>query len=155
MDIRNPRLDDYLDMPERGFTNYLSSRFGNEDLSSSTKDMMISTFCLQVSFHQTRLSCWWKKVDTLFSYFKSTVIILLSWYSSCKFSRGYVVDSETCGYFYLCGSTNFWKNAWSIANSLYKEQKLPNMCLLLNDTDSTKGYGYGYGYGQKVSKTMV
>jgi hypothetical protein len=30
---------------------------------------------------------------------------------------------------------------------LYKEKKLPNMCLLLNDTDSTKGYGYGYGYG--------
>jgi hypothetical protein len=29
------------------------------------------------------------------------------------------------------------------------------MCLLLNDTDSTKGYGYGYGYGQTVSKTMV
>jgi hypothetical protein len=30
------------------------------------------------------------------------------------------------------------------------------MCLLLNDTDSTKGYGYGYGYGQTVrNKTMV
>jgi hypothetical protein len=26
------------------------------------------------------------------------------------------------------------------------------MCLLLNDTDSTKGYGYGYGYGQTVQK---
>jgi hypothetical protein len=26
MDIRNPRLLDYLDIPERGFTNYLSSK---------------------------------------------------------------------------------------------------------------------------------
>jgi hypothetical protein len=26
------------------------------------------------------------------------------------------------------------------------------MCLLLNDTDSTKGYGYGYGYGQTVKQ---
>jgi tyrosine-protein kinase Etk/Wzc len=26
MDIRNPRLDEYMDLPERGFTNYLSSK---------------------------------------------------------------------------------------------------------------------------------
>jgi hypothetical protein len=26
------------------------------------------------------------------------------------------------------------------------------MCMLLNDTDSTKGYGYGYGYGVAVKK---
>ena len=30
---------------------------------------------------------------------------------------------------------------------LYKEKKLPNMALLLNDTKITKGYGYSYGYG--------
>lgn len=40
----------------------------------------------------------------------------------------------------------------NIANDLYMEKKLPNMCLLLNDTDSTKGYGYGYGYGIKAKK---
>jgi hypothetical protein len=34
-----------------------------------------------------------------------------------------------------------------IANTLYEEGKLPNMCMLLNDTDPTKVYGYGYGYG--------
>jgi hypothetical protein len=32
-----------------------------------------------------------------------------------------------------------------VPDKLYKEQKLPNMCLLLNGTDSRKGYGYGYG----------
>jgi hypothetical protein len=40
-----------------------------------------------------------------------------------------------------------------IANTFIEEGKLPNMCMLLNDTDPTKvgyGYGYGYGYGQTV-----
>ncbi len=33
MDIRNPRLDEYLSLPERGLTNYLSSKDVNvEDL---------------------------------------------------------------------------------------------------------------------------
>jgi hypothetical protein len=40
------------------------------------------------------------------------------------------------------------KRMLNIPNSLYHEQKC-QMCLLLNDTDSTKGYGYGYGYGQQ------
>ena len=31
---------------------------------------------------------------------------------------------------------------------LYKENKLPNMAFVLNDTEVAKGYGYGsYGYG--------
>ena len=34
--------------------------------------------------------------------------------------------------------------------ALYKENKLPNMSVLLNDTDTTNGYGYGYG--QEVIK---
>jgi hypothetical protein len=48
----------YLDIPERGLLIiYLPRIWKLRTLSSSTKDMMISTFCLQVSFHQTRLSC--------------------------------------------------------------------------------------------------
>jgi hypothetical protein len=39
-----------------------------------------------------------------------------------------------------------------IANTLYEEGKLPNMCMLLNDTDPTKVYGYGYGYGYGTVK---
>ena len=30
---------------------------------------------------------------------------------------------------------------------LYNNKRLPNMAVLLNDTDSKKGYGYSYSYG--------
>ena len=39
------------------------------------------------------------------------------------------------------------KRMLNIAQTLYKEGKLPNMAMLLNDTDMSRGYGYGYGYG--------
>jgi hypothetical protein len=41
----------------------------------------------------------------------------------------------------------FEKRMLNIPNNLYKKNKNYQTCLLLNDTDSTKGYGYGYGYG--------
>ena len=34
-----------------------------------------------------------------------------------------------------------------LPQQLYVESKLPNMSILINDTDSQKGSGYGYGYG--------
>lgn len=39
------------------------------------------------------------------------------------------------------------KRLLPIAETLYKEKRLRNMAVLLNDTDYEGGYGYGYGYG--------
>ena len=38
------------------------------------------------------------------------------------------------------------KRMLRIPEELYTENKLPNMAVILNDTDTNKGYGYGYGY---------
>lgn len=34
-----------------------------------------------------------------------------------------------------------------IGETAFREKRLPNMAILLNGSDHTKGYGYGYGYG--------
>jgi Mrp family chromosome partitioning ATPase len=40
-----------------------------------------------------------------------------------------------------------------VAQTLYDEQRLPNMTLLLNSVKiNKKGYGYGYGYGNNPNK---
>ena len=39
------------------------------------------------------------------------------------------------------------KRLLEIPQKLYQEKRLPNMAVLLNDTDFERGYGYGYGYG--------
>jgi hypothetical protein len=44
------------------------------------------------------------------------------------------------------------KRMLHIPEVLYREKKLPNMALLLNDAETKKGYGYGYGYGVTSKK---
>ena len=44
------------------------------------------------------------------------------------------------------------KRLLEIPKKLYEENRLPNMAILLNDTNSEKGYGYGYGYGYGESE---
>ena len=39
------------------------------------------------------------------------------------------------------------KRLLNLASDLYKNKRLPNMAILINGTDTAKGYGYGYGYG--------
>ena len=56
-------------------------------------------------------------------------------------------------FIYVFRANFLGKRMLNIPNSLYKEKKLPNLCLLLNDTDSTKGYGYGYGYKIKTNNS--
>ncbi|WP_313304476.1 polysaccharide biosynthesis tyrosine autokinase [Empedobacter sp.] len=39
------------------------------------------------------------------------------------------------------------KRMLAIPRDLYRENRLKNMAMVINDVDFTKGYGYGYGYG--------
>ena len=51
-------------------------------------------------------------------------------------------------FLYVVRANYLDKRMLEIPKKLYKENKLPNMALLLNDTQANKGYGYGYGgYG--------
>ena len=45
------------------------------------------------------------------------------------------------------------KRLLSIPKKLFDDKRLPNMAILINDTDyKKKGYGYGYGYGYTKTK---
>jgi tyrosine-protein kinase Etk/Wzc len=57
-------------------------------------------------------------------------------------------------FIYVARANFLDKRLLTIPNKLHNEQKLPNMCLLLNDTDSRKGYGYGYGYGKEMERKV-
>jgi capsular exopolysaccharide synthesis family protein len=155
MDIRNPRLDEYLTLPDRGFTNYLSS-----------KDLVLEDLIVKYDgyedFHvlpagvippnpaELLMS---KKVDVLFKDLKTQYDYIIVDTAPVSLVTDTLLIAKNADCFIYVTRANFLeKQMLNIANTLYKEQKLPNMCLLLNDTDSTKGYGYGYGYGLKVKK---
>ena len=155
MDIRNPRLDEYLTLPDRGVTNYLSS-----------KDLVLDDLIIKYDgfedFHVLPAGIippnpaellMNKKVDTLFETLKSQYDYIIVDTAPVSLVTDTLLIAKHADCFIYVARANFLeKRMLTIANTLFKEQKLPNMCLLLNDTDSTKGYGYGYGYGVQVEK---
>lgn len=155
MDIRNPRLDEYFTLPERGFTNYLSSKDLKLDDLIVKQDGFEDFHILPAGIippnpAELLMS---KKVDLLFNELKSQYDYIIVDTAPVSLVTDTLLIAKHADCFIYVARANFLeKRMLNIANTLYKEKKLPNLCLLLNDTDSTKGYGYGYGYGAKVQK---
>lgn len=156
MDIRNPRLDEYLTLPDRGFTNYLSSKdLKLEDLiikQSGYEDFyVLPAGVIPPNPAELLMS---KKVDVLFETLKKQYDYIIVDTAPVSLVTDTLLIAKHADTFIYVARANFLeKRMLDIPNSLYRDQKLPNMCMLLNDTDSTKGYGYGYGYGVKAEKT--
>ncbi|TDD75946.1 GumC family protein [Flavobacterium caseinilyticum] len=155
MDIRNPRLDAYLTLPDRGVTNYLSSKnLVLEDLiikQDGFEDFhVLPAGVIPPNPAELLMN---KKVDTLFETLKRQYdYIIVDTAPTSLVTDTLLIAKHADSFIYVARANFLEKRMLNIANTLYKEQKLPNMCLLLNDTDSTKGYGYGYGYGVKEEK---
>jgi tyrosine-protein kinase Etk/Wzc len=153
MDIRSPRLDEYLDLPEAGVTNYLSSKDVKlEDLIVKYKGYehfhVLPAGVIPPNPAELLMS---KKVDTLFETLKTQYDYIIVDTAPVSLVTDTLLIAKHADTFIYVARANFLeKRMLNIPNSLYKEKKLPNMCLLLNDTDSTKGYGYGYGYGSET-----
>ncbi|NRT13287.1 polysaccharide biosynthesis tyrosine autokinase [Flavobacterium sp. 14A] len=155
MDVRNPKLQNYLNLPERGLTNYLSSKDlaiddliikfpGYEDFS------VLPAGIIPPNPAELLMN---KKVDSLFADLKSRYDYIIVDTAPVSLVTDTLLIAKHADCFIYVARANFLeKRMLDIANNLYKEGKLPNMCMLLNDTDSTKGYGYGYGYGHEVQK---
>ncbi|MFT5253945.1 MAG: tyrosine-protein kinase Etk/Wzc, partial [Flavobacteriales bacterium] len=155
MDIRNPRLDEYLDIPEKGFTNYLSSKeLKLEDVIVKYEGYddfyILPAGVIPPNPAELLLS---KKVDIMFDTLKKQYDYIIVDTAPISLVTDTLLIAKHADTFIYVTRANFLeKRMLSIANSIYKERKLPNMCMLLNDTDSTKGYGYGYGYGNSDKK---
>lgn len=155
MDIRNPRLDEYLTLPDRGVTNYLSSKdLVLEDLIVKYEGFddfhVLPAGVIPPNPAEMLMN---KKVDTLFEIVKKQYdYIIVDTAPVSLVTDTLLIAKHADCFIYVARANVLEKRMLNIANTLYREQKLPNMCLLLNDTDSTKGYGYGYGYGVKVEK---
>lgn len=152
MDFRNPRLNSYLTLPEQGVTNYLSSK----DLT--LKDLIVkydgykNFYILPAGVIppnpvELLMS---EKVDLLFKTLKAQYDYIIVDNSPVSIVTDTLLIAKNADCFIYVARANFSdKRMLAVPDKLYKEQKLPNMCLLLNDTDSKNGYGYGYGVEMK------
>jgi capsular exopolysaccharide synthesis family protein len=155
MDVRNPRLNEYLNLPEQGLTNYLSSNdLKMEDLIVKC-DGYENLYALPPGIippnpAELLMS---KKVDALFHELKSQFdYLIVDTPPVILVTDTLLVAKHADCFIYVVRANFLEKRMLAVINNIYKDGKLPNMCMLLNDTDSTKGYGYGYGYGHQDEK---
>ncbi|MDR7210663.1 polysaccharide biosynthesis tyrosine autokinase [Flavobacterium piscis] len=155
MDIRNPKFTDYFAMPNVGLTNYLSTNdtdvskyiFKHNDYENF---YILPSGIIPPNPAELLMS---KNVDTLFETLKIEYDYIVVDTAPVSLVADTLLVAKNADTFVYVIRANFLeKRMLAIANTFYKEKKLPNMCIVLNDTDSTKGYGYGYGYGVKTEK---
>ncbi len=155
MDIRNPKFDDYLDIPAKGLTNYLATP------NSKTEDYIVKhdthdNFYIFPAgvippnpaelLMDARVAELFTKLQKEYEYIvvdTAPVSLVTDTQIIAKFAHSFV---------YVTRANHLDKNMLSIPQRLYSENKLPNMSMLLNDTDLKKGYGYGYGHGYGYEK---
>ena len=155
MDIRNPKFAEYIDVPSLGLTNYLSSSENNiQDYivkhPGYENFYILPSGIVPPNPAELLMS---KKVDQLFEVLKKEYdYIIVDTAPVSLVTDTLLVAKNADTFVFVMRANVLEKRMLSIANTFHRERKLPNMCILLNDTDSTKGYGYGYGYGNEETK---
>ena len=155
MDIRNPKLDEYMSLPNRGLTNYLSSN-----------DIQLNDIIIQQNdyenFHVMPAGIippnpaellMNKKLELMFEQLKDNYDYIIVDTAPVSLVTDTLLIAKNADVFvYVVRSNYLDKRLLKIPQTLYTQNKLPNMSIVLNDTDTKKGYGYGYGYGVEVEK---
>lgn len=153
LDIRNPKIDEYFHVPSRGVTNFLSS-----------SDINIGDYLLKQSGYENfdilpsgvippnpaellmniKLEKMFNELKTKYDY------IVVDTAPVSLVTDTLLIAKNADAFVYVVRSNYLEKELLKIPSNLYQEKKLPNMSIVLNDTDIEKGYGYGYGYGVEV-----
>ncbi|TDO71510.1 capsular exopolysaccharide synthesis family protein [Flavobacterium chryseum] len=157
MDIRNPKFGEYINLPALGLTNYLSSS-DNDVENFIIKHPGYENFFILPSGivppnpAELLMS---KKVDQLFETLKKDYdYIIVDTAPVSLVTDTLLIAKNADTFVYVMRANVLEKRMISIANTFHREKKLPNMCILLNDTNSSSvyAYGYGYGYGSTIEK---
>lgn len=150
MDIRNPRLDEYIKLPAKGLTDYLFAK--NTDIKDYIVKQegfehfdVIPSGIVPPNPAELLMS---KKLDGLFEKFKKEYDYIIVDTAPVTIVTDTMIIAKYADLFIYVIRANYSdKKLLRIAESLHQEKKIGKMATLLNDTNPTDGYGYGYGYG--------
>jgi len=156
MDLRAPKITEYLDLPDRkGITNYITDEtllfenllFNVEGINNL--DIM-SSGAVPPNPAELLMT---PKVEKLFELVKEKYDYIIVDTAPVNLVTDTLLLAKYADLFLYVVRANYLdKRLLTVPQALYNEKRLPNMALVLNDTDSKLGYGYGYGYGVTVKK---
>lgn len=151
LDIRNPKLDEYLKLESRGVTNYLSSKDEKpiQNYITSVEGFknlnVLPAGIIPPNPAELLMS---KKIGNLFATLKKEYDYIIVDTAPVSLVTDTLLIAKYADAFIYVTRANFLdKRMLELPERLYNEKKLPNMSILINDTEINTGYGYGYGYG--------
>lgn len=152
MDIRNPKLETYLNLGDNtGVTNYLSSNdLKLPELIQKQPGFdafyVLPSGIIPPNPVELLMS---QKVNYLFETLKKEFdYIIVDTAPVSLVTDTLLIAPHAHSFIYVARANYLDKRMLHVPDQLYREKKLSNMAMLINDTDVQKGYGYGYGgYG--------
>jgi tyrosine-protein kinase Etk/Wzc len=149
LDIRNPKIDKYIDIPSKGLTNYLTKH--NEDINDYIVKLknfdsfyVLPSGVIPPNPADLLLN---SKIEEMFDSLKNEYdYIIVDTAPVSLVTDTLLVAKHADAFIYIVRANYLDKRLLKISENFYNEGKLPNMALLLNDSVWRKSYGYGYGY---------
>ena len=152
MDLRAPKVTEYLGIPDRkGVTNYIT------DPDLTLKELIftipevkgldiMSSGVIPPNPAELLMT---KRIDNLFTIVKQEYDIVIVDTAPVNLVTDTLLIGKYADMFmYVIRANYLDKRLLAVPQELYNEKKLPNMAIVLNDTDPKRSYGYGYGgYG--------
>lgn len=158
LDLRVPSITTYLKIPDRkGVTNYiLDDKLTLKELIFNVPDMknvdIISSGLIPPNPSELLLN---ERVKNLLETAKSNYDFIVVDTAPVSMVSDTLLIAELADMFlFVTRANHLDKKMLIVPQTLYKEKKLPNMAIVLNCTDSKRGYGYGYGYVEKENKSF-
>jgi len=151
LDLRAPKVSEYLNIPERkGMTNFITNKeLTLDDVRFQIPEIkgldIITSGVIPPNPAELLMS---SRVEELLIEARNQYdFIIIDTAPVSLVTDTLLVAKYADISMYVARANYLDKRMLNIAQILYKEKKLPNMAIVLNDVDITKGYGYGYGYG--------
>ncbi|MBP6754818.1 MAG: polysaccharide biosynthesis tyrosine autokinase [Bacteroidia bacterium] len=168
MDLRAPKLLDYLGLQNRkGITNYII------DESIDYNDLIIKnhnglSFDILPSgdippnptelLLNDRVGELFYKLRNKYEYIDQYDYVIVDTAPVAPVADTLLITQHSDAIVYVCRANYLDENLLKIPASLYAENKLPNLAVILNGTEQKSGYGYGngygYGYGHLLKKDL-
>jgi capsular exopolysaccharide synthesis family protein len=167
MDLRAPKITEYLEIPnKKGVTNYITDdTIKIDDLKFNIPQVpeldIISSGVVPPNPAELLLS---PKIDELFAHLKKQYDFIVVDTAPVNLVTDTLLISKFADMFlYIVRANYLDKRLLAVPEDLYKNKRLPNISVVLNDTDPKRSYGYGgygyggygyggYGYGQDIGK---
>jgi len=151
-DLRKPKINDYIESKTNlGLTNFLADENLNiEDVIISTDKTNFDILASGEMPPNPSSLLMNGRIEKVLAYGKENYDYVIVDTPPVSLVTDTLLLSHHADLFiYVIRSNYLDKRLLKIPKSMYESNRLPNMALLLNDTDYKKtGYGYSYGYGE-------